>query len=169
VELVSALQEVQKTLSLGAQEKRLTITLEGFPQTVYTIGDLAALKRGFMNIVSNSIKYSYEGSTIYIRYKLENDKHVISIQDHGIGIPKAEQARVLEGYHRAANATKVQARGTGLGLWITRLVVEDHGGKLWLNSEENQGTTISIALPVSTALGSTDSMPTKDATSPKPS
>lgn len=148
VELVSAVREVQRALRLGAQEKRLAIEMEGFPESAIITGDLAALKRALMNIISNSVKYSFEGSTIFIRYRLENEQHIISVQDHGIGIPKAEQEQVLEGYHRAVNATKVQARGTGIGLWLTRLIIEEHGGKLWLNSEEDKGTIIYLSLPV---------------------
>lgn len=148
VDLVPTLQEVQKTLKLGAQEKHITVSLEGLPENAFTVGDLAAIKRAFMNILSNSIKYSFENTTVVIRHRLENDQHVISFQDHGIGIPKNEQEQVLQGYHRAANAKKAQARGTGLGLWITRLVFEEHGGKVWLESEENKGTTVFVSLPI---------------------
>lgn len=151
VELVTAIQEVHKTLNLGAQEKRLTIEMEHFPESAHTVGDLSAIKRAFMNILSNSVKYSFEGSTITIGYRRDGAQHVMSIRDHGIGIPASELEKVLEGYHRATNAVKVQAKGTGLGLWITRLVIEEHGGKLWLTSEENKGTTVFIALPATEA------------------
>lgn len=149
VELISILTEVKKTLSLGAQEKSLTIELVDLPDQALASGDVAALKRAFMNIVSNSVKYGFEGSAINLRYKLDNGEHIISIEDHGIGIPKAEQDKVLGGYYRAANATKVQARGTGLGLWITKLIIEEHGGRLWIKSHENEGTTVYVALPAS--------------------
>lgn len=155
VDLVTIVHEVEKTLRLGAQERRLTITDEDMPKTALTYGDLGAIKRAIMNIVSNSVKYGFEGSTIRIHYRLDDNEHIISIQDHGIGIPRAEQEKVLGGYHRAANATKVQASGTGLGLWMSRLIVEEHGGRLWLSSEENTGTTISLALPVSDSAKST--------------
>jgi signal transduction histidine kinase len=147
VELVSIVSEVQKTLSLGAQERRLTLAVEDFPESAHTIGDLGALKRALMNVVSNAVKYSFEDTTIFIRYKHEKDEHIISVQDHGMGIPKDEQDKVLMGYHRAKNATKSQIRGTGLGLWTSRLIIEDHDGRMWLDSEEGKGTTIHVALP----------------------
>lgn len=147
VELVTLMNEVQKTLSLGAQERRLTIAVSDFPESAHTTGDLMALKRALMNVVSNSIKYSFEGSTIKVRYKKGDHEHIISVQDHGIGIPKKDLGKVLTGYHRADNATKSKVRGTGLGLWTSKLIIEGHDGKMWVESEENQGTTIFIALP----------------------
>lgn len=147
VELVSIVNEVQKTMSLGAQEHRLTLTTEDFPDSAYTSGDLMALKRALINVVSNAIKYSFEDTTIFIRYKHEKDEHVVSVQDHGMGIPKNEQDKVLLGYHRAKNASKSNVRGTGLGLWTSKLIIEDHNGRMWLESEEGKGTTIHVALP----------------------
>lgn len=153
VDLVSILKEVQKTLSLGAQEKRLTINLDHLPKTALAKGDVAALRRAMMNIVSNSIKYAFEGSAIQIKLAQKDQEYTISVQDHGIGIPQTEQAKVLEGYHRATNANQVQAHGTGLGLWVTRLIIEEHGGRLWLTSVENEGTTVFVALPKTKPAG----------------
>lgn len=148
VELHSVVAEVEKTLRLGAQEKRLTLVTELFPDTAYTRGDVMALKRAFMNVLSNAVKYSFEGSTIYLRYRQDKGEHIISVKDHGIGVPKHEQKKILGGYYRARNAKRAQARGTGLGLWMTRLIIESHGGRIWLYSEENVGTTIYIAMPI---------------------
>jgi len=100
-----------------------------------------------MNIVSNAIKYSPENSPITFLYDSKEDMHVIGVRDHGIGIPEEEQTKVLEGYYRATNATKVQAHGTGLGLWVTRLIVEKHGGVLRLDSKVGKGTTIYASFP----------------------
>ncbi len=148
VDITTAIHEVQKTLTLGAQEKNVTIALDKtIPLAATTFGDINALKRAFMNLVSNSIKYCYEGSTIKIGYRTENNEHIFSVQDHGIGIPKDEQTKVLDGYYRAKNAAQTQVHGTGLGLWVSRLVIEEHGGRLWLQSTEKVGTTVYVSLP----------------------
>jgi signal transduction histidine kinase len=148
IDVLSAIHEVQKTLNLGAQEKNIKIVLDNsMPIAATTKGDINALRRAFMNIVSNSIKYAFEGTEINIGYRAQGSNHVFVIHDQGIGIPSDEQAKVIEGYYRAKNATKVQAHGTGLGLWITRLIIEQHGGKLWLESQENKGTTMFVSLP----------------------
>jgi len=153
VDLKAVFHEVKKTLKLGASEKDIKIELGGeWPDHLFTIGDLGALKRSFMNVVSNAIKYSPEHSVVTITYKLQHGGHLFAVRDHGIGIPEEEQAKVLEGYYRATNAQKIQAHGTGLGLWLCRLVIEQHGGEVWLKSRVGQGTTIYIALPTYTPL-----------------
>lgn len=148
VDLPAVLHEVSATLKLGAKEKHLTIEFEHLPDNAFVIGDVAALKRAYMNILANAIKYTADHTTITIGYRLANHEHIISVKDQGIGIPIKEQAKVMEGYYRASNATAVQAHGTGLGLWITRLVIEQHRGRLWLNSRLDHGTTIFTAIPV---------------------
>ncbi len=147
VNLPTVLNEVVATLKLSAKEKHITIDQHGWPESAFVIGDVAALKRAYMNILANAIKYSPEDSSIDINYRLNNREHIVSVKDRGIGIPLKEQAKVMEGYYRATNATAIQAHGTGLGLWVTRLVIEQHNGRLWLNSKLHHGTTIFTALP----------------------
>ena len=149
LDLISVVDEVRATLKLGAQEKKIKLSKVGdWPDHTYVVGDVSALKRALMNIISNAIKYSPAESTIELSYHKDGDKQVVTVRDWGIGIPKSEQAKVLEGYYRARNAVKLQSHGTGLGLWITKLIIEQHGGSIWLESHENKGTTIFVALPI---------------------
>ncbi len=150
VDIVTIISQVTSTLVLGAKEKSITIEKVGkWPTQIYTVGDVEALKRAFMNILANAIKYSSEESVIKLLYRLDDShEHIIAVQDHGIGIPHDEQEKVLGGYYRATNATSVHANGTGLGLWTTRMTVEAHGGRMWLSSLQGKGTTVYIALPV---------------------
>lgn len=159
--------QVISTLKLGAQEKNIEIHKNGtWPKPISVIGDVGALKRGLMNIVANAIKYSHAHETVVMTYrKSPEGEHIISVQDHGIGIPHDEQQKVLEGYYRASNASKVQAHGTGLGLWLTRKIVKEHGGRLWLNSIDGKGTTIFIALPDADKNTSKRPQPVKSAES----
>jgi signal transduction histidine kinase len=147
VDLPLVLREVCATLKLGAKEKQLKLEFESWPEHAFVLGDVAALKRAYMNILANAIKYTAPNTDILINYRLANHEHIISIKDQGIGIPLKEQPKVMQGYYRATNATAVQAHGTGLGLWVTRMVIEQHHGRLWLNSRINHGTTIFTALP----------------------
>ncbi len=148
VDLVSLINEVKKSLKLAAKEKKISInSTRNWPETARVVGDSGSLKRAVMNIVSNAIKYSSEGSQITIDYRHEKGQHVLSIKDSGIGIPKDEIGRVMEGYYRARNTAKVDANGTGLGLWVTRLIIQEHKGKIWIESAENVGTTVHISLP----------------------
>ncbi|CAN5676552.1 hypothetical protein BH23PAT1_BH23PAT1_1490 [soil metagenome] len=149
IDLSTVLDEVQNTLKLGGAEKNLIIKRgKDWPDKIIVRGDVAALKRSFMNIVSNAIKYSPDNSDIKLTYEQKDNLHVVSVADKGIGIPKSEQGKVLEGYYRATNAQKVQAHGTGLGLWVSKMVLEEHGGSIRLDSSEEHGTTVHMALPV---------------------
>lgn len=148
VDMVMVIKEVAKTLKLGAEEKDIKIVFSGeWPEHAFVSGDVAALKRSFMNMISNAIKYSPEESKVELHYDYRALNHVFSVRDHGIGIPKKEQQKVMEGYYRASNAVRLQSNGTGLGLWITRLVIEQHGGTVDLRSVIDKGTTITVTLP----------------------
>jgi signal transduction histidine kinase len=70
------------------------------------------------------------------------------IQDSGIGIPESQRDKLFSKFFRAANATKMEVGGSGLGLFITKNIIEAHGGKIWFTSKENQGSTFTIILPV---------------------
>lgn len=152
MDLLAILSQVTATLTLGAKEKKISLEMFGdWPENAYVIGDVEALKRAFMNVISNAIKYSTVLGTVQISYRLgDNNEHIISVKDDGIGIPADEQERVLDGYYRASNAKQVHSHGAGLGLWITRMIIEQHGGRVWLNSAENRGTTMYLALPTAT-------------------
>lgn len=149
IDLGTVIDQVISTLKLGAQEKGVEIHKNGrWPKSIPVMGDVGALKRGLMNIIANAIKYTHAHDTVVLAYrKSPTGEHIISVQDHGIGIPPEEQKKVLEGYYRATNASKVQAHGTGLGLWLTRKILAEHGGRIWLNSTNGKGTTIFIAVP----------------------
>lgn len=150
VDLVSVLKDVQKVLELSSEEAGVQVKLTGnWPEVAQTIGDPSALKRAFSNVLSNAIKYSRKDTTIELSYRHENGQHVIAVADQGIGIPPEELPKVLDGYYRATNASERLAHGTGMGLWITKLIVEQHHGKLNLESELDKGTTVTASLPAS--------------------
>lgn len=151
IDVTAIASQVIATLNLGAKEHNISIkTADSWPEKAVVTGDVEALKRAFMNILSNAIKYSKPDTTVTFSYRLADKKeHVFCIADQGIGIPHDEQKKVLGGYYRATNANSVQAHGTGLGLWVSRMTIESHGGRIWLNSIEGRGTTVSIALPIS--------------------
>jgi signal transduction histidine kinase len=149
VDLRHVLSDVMKLHELTAEEAELTLIRSGsWSQKALTVGDQGALKRAVNNLLSNAIKYSPKGTKIEIGLHTEGKHHIIGIRDHGIGIPKSDQTKVLQGYYRAQNATKVKTYGTGLGLWITGEIIKQHGGKLSLTSQENVGSTFFISLPV---------------------
>jgi len=148
IDLRLVIKDVVSLYKLTAAEKDITILTVGkWPKQSLTVGDQGALKRAFSNLLSNALKYSQRGGRVEIAFHHDNGNHIVGIRDHGIGIPDKDQTKVLSGYYRATNASKSRAYGTGMGLWITRMIIEQHNGRLWLNSKENIGTTVFISLP----------------------
>ena len=102
------------------------------------------------NLVSNATKYTPSGGEIIIKAKLTaSEKHVqISVKDTGVGISVEDQEKLFKRFFRAKNASHLKVEGIGLGLYITRSLVELHGGEIWLDSEPEQGSCFHITLPV---------------------
>jgi signal transduction histidine kinase len=108
--------------------------------------DAALLRHILGNLLSNAVKYSPAGSPVELTLRQEEDVAVIVIQDHGIGIPEADQARLYEAFHRASNVGETP--GTGLGLLLVKRCVELHHGSIHMQSQEGTGTTFTVRLPL---------------------
>ena len=111
---------------------------------VYT--DHKLLKNILINLIGNAIKFSNEGSTVFIRSSTNGDLGVISIADQGIGISKDDLEHLFSSFFRAANALNIQ--GTGLGLHIVKRYVDLLKGQVKVESELNKGTTITLTIPI---------------------
>jgi signal transduction histidine kinase len=144
-ELLTSIMTIQK---LPAEQKNLSLKFsDHWPHQLIVSCDPQRMKRVFNNLVSNAIKYARPGTEVLLDYEQSNGRHLLSLVDHGIGIPETEQDKVFSGFYRASNAVRYEANGTGMGLYLSRQVIEQHGGKLWLKSKPNQGTTVFIELP----------------------
>jgi signal transduction histidine kinase len=97
------------------------------------------------NLLANAIKYSPNGGEVLILLACEPQFFTLSIKDNGVGIPDADQPRLFEAFRRASNTGKIA--GTGLGLYITKMAVELHGGNITFTSTEGSGTTFIVRLP----------------------
>jgi signal transduction histidine kinase len=102
------------------------------------------------NLLGNAVKYSPQGGPIELTLREEIEPRValLTIRDRGIGIPAHEQARIFGRFVRAENARAAEITGTGLGLYLSRELVERHGGRLWFESMEDEGTTFFLSLPL---------------------
>jgi PAS domain S-box-containing protein len=117
---------------------------EGFPTVV---ADYARMEEVFGNLVSNALKYSPQGGSIRIQGWEEGEWVCIAVSDEGIGISKRDQAHVFDRFYRAQEVVTSQTKGTGLGLFLVRAIVEAHGGRIWVQSEKEHGATFIFALP----------------------
>jgi signal transduction histidine kinase len=111
-------------------------------------GDREKLRQALGNLVDNAIKYSPAGGAIVIGGRAERDHVVVSVRDEGIGIPGEERERVFERFHRVDTRLSRSTQGVGLGLYITKTIVDAHGGRIWVESPgEGHGSTFYIRLP----------------------
>ncbi|MGI0487268.1 ATP-binding protein [Pantanalinema rosaneae CENA516] len=117
-------------------------------QSDHVIADRVLLHHILTNLLSNAIKYSPMGGTVQFDLECHDGLAVFQIQDHGIGIPSQDHERLFDPFHRASNVSRIQ--GTGLGLAIAKNCVELHGGRIEFESQEGQGTTFIVTLPVQT-------------------
>jgi len=111
-------------------------------------GDRDRLEQVLGNLLENAVKYSPDGSEIFVNVEERNDTVVTSVCDRGIGIPTDELAQVFERFHRGRHVSSTNYGGLGLGLYITKQIVERHGGSIWVESKEGSGTTFYFSLPV---------------------
>ena len=112
-------------------------------------GDEERLGQVFVNLLHNAVKFSPDGGDVTVSVRAEDGRVVTSVADHGVGIPRADQARIFERFYKVDRArVRGETGGTGLGLAIARHIIEQHGGTIWVESTEGAGSTFSFALPI---------------------
>lgn len=111
------------------------------------------MEQVFTNLINNAAKYSQPGTNIYIRCSFEDDYTIkkIVVQDEGIGISKGNLDQIFEKFFREERAIRTYS-GMGMGLYITRNIIEQHNGTIWAESEPGKGSAIHFTLPVMRVL-----------------
>ncbi len=138
--------------TLVAQEKNLVFNYS-FPQKssfLLLAIDWSKIKLVLENLIENSLTYTSSGGKISFKISLQTNFLTISFSDTGIGIPALEQDKVFTKFFRAGNARKISSKGTGFGLYLSKFLIEKHGGRIWFKSKEKKGTTFYFTLPLKT-------------------
>lgn len=99
------------------------------------------------NLLTNAVKYSPRGGTIRVGGEVQDKEVVVYVSDEGIGIPKEEQANLFQRFYRVDSGLRRQTPGVGLGLYLSRAIIEAHGGRIWVESEAGKGATFYFTLP----------------------
>ena len=110
------------------------------------LGDEGALTEAVLNLISNAVKYSRPGGRVKVTAVRELEKVVVSIEDTGVGIPEADMGRIFDGFYRG-KAAESGTSGAGIGLAVTKRIVDVHGGSVTAESEPGRGSTFVITLP----------------------
>jgi two-component system, OmpR family, phosphate regulon sensor histidine kinase PhoR len=147
VSLESALKEVLKELAVEIKNKNLKVVLEGNEQMRSAFIDPNGLHIILQNLVSNAVKYSMKGGRVTIALQQQTQNAQIAVRDEGCGIPANQQSKIFTKLFRASNATKVATDGTGLGLYVTKALIERAGGSIWFESTEGKGSTFYALIP----------------------
>ncbi len=142
-------RSIVNDLALAAEKKAVSVDFKEVRNPLPEIlGDAVRLRAALQDLIENAIKYSNQGGKVEVEAKLEGEYVLISISDHGIGIPKSEQRNIFQKSFRAGNAMAVEKEGSGLGLLMAKDIVEKHGGTIQFESEEGKGTKFFISLPI---------------------
>ena len=126
---------------------RAPITLQvRCEQPCNVLADRDQVREVLLNLLDNAVRYGREGGPVEVEVATDASEVVVSIQDHGPGIRPTDQARLFQAWYQAAPMVRPTA-GMGLGLFVSRAIVESHGGRIWVESEEGKGSRFSFALP----------------------
>jgi len=134
------------TLSLRFESKTAQDKIVVIP-AYYIYADSERIREVISNLIENGIKYTQHGSVV-VSLSADKDVVVMQIADTGMGISATDQKHIFEKFYRVDNAITREVGGTGLGLYISRNLVEHYGGRIWLQSVEHQGSTFGFSLPL---------------------
>jgi two-component system phosphate regulon sensor histidine kinase PhoR len=149
VDLGRIATESIERLRLFADRQGVTLRVDLAGGLAPIRGDAARLAQVYVNLLHNAVKFSPDGGDVTVTVHLEDGRVVCAVADHGVGIPRAAQARIFERFYKVDRArVRGETGGTGLGLAIARHVIEQHGGTIWVESVEGAGSTFRFALPV---------------------
>jgi len=149
LDLIALVADVlERFESLQTERDRRHFRLQTEVQSIMGSWDRSRIDQVLTNLISNAVKYSPPDSEVTVRVDVLDDRARLSVRDQGIGIPAVEQARLFEPFYRASNASVRNYPGVGLGLHITRELIERHGGRISLESAEGEGSTFVVELPL---------------------
>ncbi len=148
-DIIDLMDNVLFEISPQASKKKISIEyknkFENLPQAYI---DPETMRAVLQNLLENAVRYTMDGGKIEIDVKKEENYLTVSIADNGIGIPEDQQKNVFARFFRARNAIKQETDGSGLGLYITKTMVEKNGGTIYFKSTEGKGTTFYFSVPL---------------------
>ena len=144
IDICSLLEGLAGSFKMAANARKIDILFKSGVKSASVSGDKNKLRRMFSNLISNAIKYSKIGGRVTISCEEKEKTYLFIVSDEGIGVPSNEQKKIFQGFYRASNAREAISGGTGLGLYYVKQIAESHGGKIWLESKENEGASFFV-------------------------
>jgi len=146
--IVEIAESVVGELSHEITLKKIKFIKKYIPKKIEINIDPKLTRIIFQNLLSNSVKYTQEKGKVSLLVEKSEKDILIRVIDNGYGIPKSAQDKIFNKLFRADNIKEKDANGTGLGLYIVKAIIEQSGGKIWFESEENKGTTFFVSIPL---------------------
>jgi signal transduction histidine kinase len=154
VELETGVFSLREALERGvvmvrerASKSGVALSLELDPQVDLVEGDERRIRQVVFNLLSNAVKFTPQGGHVDVSATRSNGEVLVAVADTGPGIAAADQARIFEEFQQARDTNGERPEGTGLGLALSRSLVELHGGRIWVDSEPGKGSTFTFTLP----------------------
>jgi len=148
VSFEDVVKEVIENYKDQIKKKKIKFKFIGFSRKVPKIKlDVEKIKLAISNFLDNAIRYTPEKGKVIVSLQATDKEIRFSVEDSGIGIPKDQQNRLFTKFFRAANAIRTETEGSGLGLFISKNIIEAHGGKVGFKSEEGKGSTFYFTIP----------------------
>ena len=142
-------QEAQKVVRRFAGQTKIHKIEADFPHDFAPVlADPENVEEILTNLVDNAIKFSPQGGTITIKGESSENEALVTVADEGIGIPLRDQEQVFDRFYRVADDSTKSTKGTGLGLYICKTLIEAHGGRIWVESEAGKGSRFTFSLPM---------------------
>jgi heavy metal sensor kinase len=145
--LVELLKDMHEQLVILASRKETNVTLITIDDSIYINGNKNHLRRMFLNLIDNAIKYSGTNGKIDVVVSLSDNSAAVSISDTGSGIPAEDLPHIFDRFYRVTKGAGGDEEGTGLGLSIVKSIIDIHGGSVGVKSEVGTGTTFTLMLP----------------------
>ena len=137
--------EIGNLMELSLKRKEITYTVEA-KTGVIVHGDRGRIREVMLNLLNNAVKFTDNGGSVAVSFEEKDQFIVMHMQDNGCGIPQEKISQLFEPFARGLDKPG-EEKNRGLGLWISRSVIELHKGYSWCNRERGKGTVMSIALP----------------------
>jgi signal transduction histidine kinase/DNA-binding response OmpR family regulator len=144
-----------------ALKQRIPLSLEVDPEVGLVDADRLRFRQVVLNLLSNAVKFTPDGGRVDVRASLRGQDLVVTVADTGPGVPAEDRQRIFDSFQQGARAPG-QAEGTGLGLTLSKRIIELHGGRIWIDSEVGKGSTFGFAMPAGSGEPTLKSVPPVD-------
>lgn len=148
ISLKDLIEDLVERYKVFAEASRIKLNFYSQENLPKILADPSLLKIVTENLIDNAIRYTKGGGVVEIKLIKEKDKVLFAIKDSGVGIPQKEQKYIFQKFFRAENISKERTRGSGLGLYVCKSILDKLGGQIWFKSQLGKGTTFYFKLPI---------------------